>query len=433
MSLKTIHTNRLVDWDKIVNLPTDTVSELNNKVDKVSWKWLSTNDFDDAYKTKLDWIENWAEVNNIHNLNDIEDINIVDVQNDNIIKYNSNSSKWENANLPWWWDMLKSTYDTDNDWIVDDSDKLNNQEWSYYLDRANHTWTQTASTISDFDTEVSNNTDVSDNTSARHTHSNKTVLDNITDWWAWDKYLSDDWSYKTLTNNSDEYVKISDNDTTAWYLNWKLVAWTNISLTENNDWWDETLAVDCTIDISWKADKVSWATDWNFAWLDSNWNLTDSWNKAGDFALKSDMIDEDDMASDSDTKYPTQQSVKAYVDANGWWWWTWLTLYDWAIAWEQTTWTVFEVPMAWDATLSKFKISLKTLPEWADFIAKIYKNWTEDASATIATDATVTNWLYIADDTSFESWDYTENDAIKVEISQVWSDVAWSDFVWQIS
>src|SRR5690606_10273743 len=28
------------------------------------------------------------------------------------------------------------------------------------------------------------------------------------------------------------------------------------------------------------------------------------------------LIDEDDMASDSDTKAPTQQSVKAYVDAS---------------------------------------------------------------------------------------------------------------------
>jgi len=36
------------------------------------------------------------------------------------------------------------------------------------LDRATHIGTQTASTISDFDTEVSNNTDVSANTSARH-------------------------------------------------------------------------------------------------------------------------------------------------------------------------------------------------------------------------------------------------------------------------
>jgi hypothetical protein len=36
------------------------------------------------------------------------------------------------------------------------------------LSRANHTGTQAASTISDFDTEVSNNTDVAANTSARH-------------------------------------------------------------------------------------------------------------------------------------------------------------------------------------------------------------------------------------------------------------------------
>jgi hypothetical protein len=37
--------------------------------------------------------------------------------------------------------------------------------------RSNHTGTQTASTISDFDTEVSNNTDVAANTTARHTRS----------------------------------------------------------------------------------------------------------------------------------------------------------------------------------------------------------------------------------------------------------------------
>lgn len=43
--------------------------------------------------------------------------------------------------------------------------------------RANHTGTQLASTISNFDTEVSNNTDVDANTTARHTHANKALLD----------------------------------------------------------------------------------------------------------------------------------------------------------------------------------------------------------------------------------------------------------------
>jgi len=42
------------------------------------------------------------------------------------------------------------------------------------------THTHTASEITDFDTEVSNNTDVSSNTANRHSHSNKTILDNTT-------------------------------------------------------------------------------------------------------------------------------------------------------------------------------------------------------------------------------------------------------------
>ena len=43
-------------------------------------------------------------------------------------------------------------------------DLLDDQEGSYYLARANHTGTQLASTISDFDTEVANNSDVAANT-----------------------------------------------------------------------------------------------------------------------------------------------------------------------------------------------------------------------------------------------------------------------------
>lgn len=52
-------------------------------------------------------------------------------------------------------DMTQAVYDPQE--IEDDA-----------FDRANHTGQQTASTISDFDTEVSNNTDVAANTAARH-------------------------------------------------------------------------------------------------------------------------------------------------------------------------------------------------------------------------------------------------------------------------
>lgn len=50
-----------------------------------------------------------------------------------------------------------------------------------------------------------------------------------------------------LDATADEKVKISANDTTAGYLNGKLVAGTGISLTENNDGSNETLTVASTI------------------------------------------------------------------------------------------------------------------------------------------------------------------------------------------
>ena len=61
------------------------------------------------------------------------------------------------------------------------ADQLDSQQGSYYLARANHTGTQAAATISDFDTEVSNNTDVTANTTHRtstgadHTYINQDV------------------------------------------------------------------------------------------------------------------------------------------------------------------------------------------------------------------------------------------------------------------
>lgn len=48
------------------------------------------------------------------------------------------------------------------------------------LSRANHTGTQTASTISDFPTAVAAVADVAANTAARHTHTNQAILDNVT-------------------------------------------------------------------------------------------------------------------------------------------------------------------------------------------------------------------------------------------------------------
>lgn len=52
---------------------------------------------------------------------------------------------------------------------------------AFFVGRANHTGTQLAATISDFDAQVSANPDVLQNTTDNHTHINKGILDDITD------------------------------------------------------------------------------------------------------------------------------------------------------------------------------------------------------------------------------------------------------------
>jgi hypothetical protein len=58
-------------------------------------------------------------------------------------------------------------FDANSNTIIDNSEALNGQGASYYLNRVNHTGTQTASTISDFQSSVSSNTDVTANTAKR--------------------------------------------------------------------------------------------------------------------------------------------------------------------------------------------------------------------------------------------------------------------------
>lgn len=50
--------------------------------------------------------------------------------------------------------------------------------------------------------------------------------------------------------NTDEKIKISANDTTAGYLISKLVAGTNITLTENSDGGNETITIGSTVESS---------------------------------------------------------------------------------------------------------------------------------------------------------------------------------------
>ena len=124
----------LIDDNNLSAEANDAISKRHTHSNKTALDG-TTASYTTAEKSKLAGIETGAEVNNI------SDLNVTDLtgSGDTNLHYHS----------------------TDRN-------------------RVNHTGTQPASTISDFDTEVANNTTVSANTSARHTHSNKTILDNTT-------------------------------------------------------------------------------------------------------------------------------------------------------------------------------------------------------------------------------------------------------------
>jgi len=116
--------------------------------------------------------------------------------------------------------------------------------------------THTASDVTDFDTEVSNNTDVAANTSARHTQNTDTKLD---------EGGANEISAATLrdhVDDADKHREINDSGTAV------------------TDLWSADKLID---EFGDKADKVSGATNGNFAGLDATGNLTDSGYDPSDF------------------------------------------------------------------------------------------------------------------------------------------------------
>lgn len=130
---------------------------------------LSLNDYTTTEKNKLSGIATGAEVNVNADWNAISgDAQIMNnpflfntVSNNQLIKYNSISQRWEN------WTPNFITGFTETDPIFSAWNKSTGINI-------------TASQVSDFQTNVTNNTNVTANTAARHSHTNKQVLDGIT-------------------------------------------------------------------------------------------------------------------------------------------------------------------------------------------------------------------------------------------------------------
>jgi hypothetical protein len=117
----------IIDLDKYSQTQTNTL--LDWKVDKVSGKWLSTNDYDNTEKTKVDWavqtIVAWTNVTVSRTWNAVTinatwwgggsstldwltDVTITSPSNWQALTYDTATSQWINTTPVWAWDMLKS-------------------------------------------------------------------------------------------------------------------------------------------------------------------------------------------------------------------------------------------------------------------------------------------------------------------------------------
>lgn len=144
---------------------TQTDNALANKVDKVSGKGLSTNDYDNTEKsanaanttarhthtnkTTLDAIDATTKGKYdalVTLLNGIVEIEAA-VTND-ATKIPTGAAIVAYVQGLGGGDMLKSVYDTNNDGVVDDAEKLDGQAASYYTNSANHSYDNTTSGLS---------------------------------------------------------------------------------------------------------------------------------------------------------------------------------------------------------------------------------------------------------------------------------------------
>lgn len=121
-TLRTVTNDRLVDWEKLDNLPSDVNSELALKEDKANkWQinWYAELGADwKVPASQLPASTVWWDIG------DLDDVTITSVANWEALIYNSTSWDWENTPLTWGWDMLKATYDTNASGVVDNSETL---------------------------------------------------------------------------------------------------------------------------------------------------------------------------------------------------------------------------------------------------------------------------------------------------------------------
>lgn len=289
------------DMDKPVSHATSTA--LNGKVDKVQGKELSSNDYSDADKDKLTGIEAGAQVNKIET-----------------IKVNGTAQTITEKSV----DIDLSGYKQTQQAVVDPS--VGSDPTTEFIatisQDANGVMTATKQSVQDGTTEqkgIVQLEDAVDSTSTSKAATSNSVKRAYDLAGSKQDALEFDGTYNATTNKValestvtdaigglDAEVQSSDGTNVQ-----VKVTETNGKITEVNVTTDNTINAD---DIAGKADKVSEATNGNFAGLDSNGNLTDSGSKAADFATAAQGSKADTALQGIILNGETKQPVDNIVD-----------------------------------------------------------------------------------------------------------------------
>ncbi len=330
--------------------------------------------------TNFNWILSWTDTDVQTSLETIDDITT--------------------ANVP---ASTDKNYVTDAEAVV-----IWNTSWTNTGDQdlstyATKTWTETLTNKTLWTTDMTWNL-------AMWGHSISNVAD-ISATWSVNSGSVATWTL-TVDWNAISWVNSWDQD----------LSWLNVKANNLSDVTDQQTALNNISNVSAATDEYVLTKD------TTTWDLIFKEAAAWWASAINDLTDVV-IASAADWEVLAYDSASwEWKNAASWGWWASFTWVNWqtvVIAWEIIDWTLWELSAFADWTFAEFQVSVNTLSSW-DLVFNIEQNWTVVWTATIASDATATNWRYYATSTDLTDA-FAANDSVVIKMTNSWN--WWTDLI----
>lgn len=196
-----------VDADGLLYFKGKIQAEIDAKVDKVDGKGLSSNDFTTAEKTKLAGIATGATANAVvDNLNSTSATDALSANQGKVLdgKIASLANSMEDLGYG---DMMKATYDSDSDGVVDNAAALDGHAASYFATQSDIADMVETSDLQDYLTKTGNGSDVTVTFTAATSRANlgtgeklSVLMGKLSKWFTDLKAVAFSGSYNDLTD-----------------------------------------------------------------------------------------------------------------------------------------------------------------------------------------------------------------------------------------